>query len=187
MSAKTQFVLFSGWYGICAVLLALMVTQRGRFGEATTHAVAVKDDHEDTARDRSQDRQDDEAWRLHEEARRAWESKVAAWQEAQLRREQTERQQAQRDRVRQDEPWKIGNVQSPRYVAGGPDVLSNINRIIGNARQNQQASEQRLRESSAFGSPNPPSPTPSPYPSQSVDSQWQRANEKLFRVWGAQK
>jgi hypothetical protein len=189
MSAKTQSVLFSGWYAICGVSLALLVLQWGCFGEATTHdAVAVKRDRQDTASDGRQDQAPDEAWQRHEHAHRAWESKVAAWQEAQLRREQAEREQAKRDRVRQDEPYKVLNMPSPRYADGGPDVVGNIHRIIENASQNRQAYEQRVRERSTFGSPTVAAPAPSLNPSQSLDSLLQgmqrqqdlQLQEKLF-------
>jgi hypothetical protein len=187
MSAKTQSVLFSDWYAVCGVSLALMVLQWGCFGEPTTHdAVAVKKDRQ--ARGRRQDQAPDEAWQRHEYAHRAWESKVAAWQEAQLRREQAEREQAKRDRVRQDEPYKIGNLQTPRYAAGGPDVLGNVNRILENASQNRQAYEQRVREGRALGSQSAAGPAPSLNPSQSLDSLLQgmqrqqelQLQEKLF-------
>src|SRR5262249_32535770 len=185
----TQSVLFSGWYAICGVSRTLMVLQWGCFGEATTHdAVAVKKDRQDTVRDGRQDEAPDEAWQRHEHAHREWESKVAAWQEAQLRREQAEREQAKRDRVRQDEPYKIGNSQTPRYAAGGPDVVGNVNRILENASQNRQAYEQRVREGRALGSQSAAGPAPSLNPPQSLDSLLQgmqrqqelKLQEKLF-------
>jgi hypothetical protein len=113
---------------------------------------------------------------------------VAAWQEAQLRRGQAERAQAKRGRVRQDEPYKIAHLQTPRYAAGGSDVLANVHWILENANQNRQAYEQRAREGPVMGGQSAAGPAPSLNPSQSLDSLLQgmqrqqelRLQEKVF-------
>jgi hypothetical protein len=186
---NSRFVLLSCWYATCAVLLAFMVKHwGGSLGVTTRQSAVAGPGHQDTSRKLGQEQAPDEAWERHEQAHREWESKVAAWQEAQLRREEAERAQAKRDRVRQDEPYKIGNLQTPRYAAGGPDVLGNVNRILQNASQNRQAYEQRVREGRAPGSQSATGPAPSLNPPQSLDSLLQgmqrqqelQLQEKLF-------
>jgi hypothetical protein len=81
--------------------------------------------------------------------------------------------------VRQEEPYKVSNGRSPRYLEGGPDILCRVNEILENARQHQQAAAQRIREQSALGSRRAPST-----PSQSLDGllqEMQRRQDPQFR------
>jgi hypothetical protein len=81
----------------------------------------------------------------------------------------------------------VSNLPAPRYAEGGPDVIGNVNRILENARSNQRAYEQRVREQSRLRSQTAAEPAPSPFPSPSLDTQWERAMEKVRRVWAGQR
>jgi len=83
MTSRTHFLFPSWWLATAAVLLALLLTSSGRSLDATSRrAVLAAQAQQDTSRKPLADPAQDEAWRRHEQANRAWQSRVAGWERA---------------------------------------------------------------------------------------------------------